>query len=401
MNTIAIRTTFILISIPCHLPGGEIDTELGTFPGGKSAKDGIILPSQHSPQRWSLRAGPILRHIGDVSFRTGISPNNIPNLFGVDTFTEPPGIGPLGATANRTYDDGFVNIGAGTPGTGLTTFWGHNNATQVQGGNMVYSRAGGERRDVTMRDSAAVTGWSDDAGWEAGPFLELTYTLEIAPNLAAGIAINFSSVNIGGSQGGLNTLSQFQQLDVYAVTAVDTYSLGGIVPPNAPFVGSFAGPGPLINNIPDSRAFPETLASTTTAQFVDSVRDDLALDLHTLGIGGNVNWMPRPQLLLAAQIGVALNLADWKAQRDELITQSNNGGPAGVFSRRTVRSDAREIIAGVYAQGNFAWILNDRWAIQGFARYDWNEELDGSVGPSSFDVDLSGWSVGAGARLSF
>ena len=40
-------------------------------------------------------------------------------------------------------------------------------------------------------------------------------------------------------------------------------------------------------------------------------------------------------------------------------------------------------------------------ALQGFARYDWNEDLDGSVGPSSFEVDLSGWSVGAGATLSF
>lgn len=395
VNVFSTALVVLLISVP--LQAGEVST---AFPSSKDAKGSIVLPDR-ATHRWSLGAGAIFRNIGDVNFRTGISPNNIPNLFGGNTFTEPPGIGPLGATANRTYDDGFVNNGAGTPGTGLTTFWGHNNASQVQGGNMVYSRAGGERREVTRRDIAAGTSWSDDAGWEAGPFLELTYTLDIAPNLSAGIAINFSSVKIGGSQGGLNTLSQFQQLDVYAVTAVDTYSLGGIVPPNAPFVGSFAGPGPLINNIPDSRALPENLASTTTAQFVDSVRDDLALDLHTLGIGSNVNWMPGPQLLLAAQFGVALNLADWKGQRDELITQSNNGGPAGVFSRRTARIDARDIVAGVYLQGNLAWILNDRWAIQGFARYDWNQELKGMIGPSSFTVDLSGWSLGAGARFSF
>lgn len=394
-----------LVALPLALSSllhaGETDIDLAALPASKDAKGPVVIPTLASAQRWSLSAGFVVRKLGDIRFNTGISPDMIPNLFGVDTFSEPPGIGSLRATADRTYDDGFVNIGAGTPGTGLTTFWEYNNATQVQGGNLVFSKAGGERRDVTMRDAAAPTGWSDGPGREAGPFLELNYTKSIQPNLSVGIAVNFSTVNIGGSQGGLNTISQFQQLDIYDVAAVDTYSLNGVIPPNAPYQGSFAGPGPLINNVPDTRAFPETLSTTTTALFVDRVRESLKVDFHTLGVGSTVHWRPRPRLLLAAQAGIALNLADWRTQRDEVITQSINGGPAAPFSRRTVRTDDKDFSLGVYLQGNVAWKLNERWAMQLVARYDWNPEIDGFVGPSSFEVDLSGWSLGAGARLAF
>lgn len=400
MNATLIAIRWMALSSLLH--AGETEIDFAALPASKDAKDSVLLypPTQTHP-RWSIGAGVLFRKVGEIDFHTGVSPGMIPNLFGVDTFTEPPGIGPLGTHANRTYDDGFVNIGAGTPGTGLTSFWGYTNANQVQGGNMVFSRAGGQRRDVTRSSTAAATGWNNDADWNAGPLLELSYSVEIQPKITAGVALNFSSVNIGGSRAGLNTISQFQQLDIYDVTAIDTFSLNGVVPPGAPFTGSFNGPNALIGNVPDSRAFPENLASSNTALFLDSVRDNLEVDLHTFGVGANVNWMPRPQLLFAAQFGVVLNFADWEAQRDEVITQSNNGGPAGIFARRSVRTDAVDILAGVYLQGNAAWIINEHWAIQGFGRYDWNEDLDGSVSPSTFTVDLSGWSVGGGARLSF
>jgi hypothetical protein len=396
------RRAILSITLAGLLHAGESGIDLAALPASDDAKDSVLLrPPVAAPQPWSLAAGPIFRKIGEIDFRTGISPGMIPNLFGADTFTEPPGIGPLGATADRTYDDGFVNIGAGTPGTGLTTFWSYDRANQVQGDNLVFSRTGGERRDVTMQNTAAATGWDSDADWEAGPFLELTYSVPIRTNLTGGFALNFSSVNLGGAQSGLNTLSQFQQLDIYDVTALDTFGLNGIVPPAPPYAGSFDGPGALLGNVPDSRTFPEALASTTTAPFIDSVHDHLDVDLYTLGLGGSLTWTPRPQFLLSAQAGLAINLADWSAQRDEVITRSNNGGPAGLFSSRTVQSDEREVLAGFYLQGNAAWMLSEHWAIQGFARYDWNQDLDGSVGPSSFNVDLSGWSIGAGARLSF
>lgn len=370
-------------------------------PASKDAIDAAELTSPFPTKRWALNGGVSFRKIGDVDFVTGISPDMIPNLFGMDTFTPPPGIGPADATADRTYDDGFVNIGAATPGSGLTTYWGYMNASQVQNGDLVYARVGGERRDVTIHDTAAVTGWNDDADWETGPFLELTYSVPIRPNLTAGFGVNFMSTDIDVSRGGLNTISQFQQLDVYDVTAIDTYPLNGIIPPGPGYEGSFAGPGPLLGNVPDSRAFPETLASTDTALFLDSIRDVLDLDLYTFGLGGTLNWIPHPQFFVAAQAGVALNLADWNGYRNELITQSDNGGPATDFSRRTVRADDQEVLWGLYLQSSLAWRLSETWALHGFARYDWNEDLEDRIGPSSFEVDLSGWSVGAGISLTF
>lgn len=380
---------------------GELGPGAPQPPAADAGAKAAVAATPAPAWRWTLGAGVTFRRIGGIRFDTGVSPDQIPNLYGADTFTPPPGIGPADAPADRSYDDGFVHIGAATPYSGLTTFWGYAAAAQHQGDELVFSRAGGERRDVSRLRTAAATDWSHDASWEAGPILELACSADLRPGVTAGFALNFSAVSLGGGRGGLATLSDYQQLDVYHVTAVDRYALDGVVPPAAGYAGSFAGPGPLLGNLPDGRAFPESLTSTDTALFLDRVRDDLTVDFYTLGMAGTLSWAATPRLALGVQAGVALNLADWEARREEVIWSSTNGGTPDVFSRRRVDREACEFVAGAYLQGQFAWALNDRWALQGFGRYDWNEDLDGEVGPTSFRADLSGWSVGAGARFAF
>ena len=244
--------TFGLLAIGC----------LAAIPVASAGEPkGAVIEPPPAPAagRWTFSAGPLWRQLGDVRFSTGTTPSAIPPVFGGNTFTPPPGIGTLGGYADRSYDDGFVNIGAATAGTGLTTNWGHNSDAQVQGGNLVYSRAGGVRREVFAASGVALAGWSDDADTEVGPYLELSYAIPVRDGLTIGAGVNFSMINLGAGRAGLSTFSQTQTLNVYDVTAIDSYALNGVVPPLAPYAGSYAGPGPLINNIPSSRAFPETL----------------------------------------------------------------------------------------------------------------------------------------------
>ena len=180
-------------------PGASQPPDAG---GAKAATAAAPAPAW----RWSLGGGVTFRRIGGIRFDTGVSPDQIPNLYGADTFTPPPGIGPVDAAADRSYDDGFVHIGAATPYSGLTTFWGYDHAAQHQGDELVFSRAGGERRDVSRLRTAAATGWSHDASWEAGPVLELACSADLRPDVTAGFALNFSAVSLGSGRGGKKRL---------------------------------------------------------------------------------------------------------------------------------------------------------------------------------------------------
>lgn len=367
----------------------------------EGAKGAVIAPASSSSGSWKLSAGPVMRRLGAIRFKTGATEPRITSAFGSSSFTPPSGIGADTGFSDRTYDDGFVHVGAATAGTGLTTNWGYQSSSQVQGDSLVMSKAGGQRREVSMTSSAASSGWSESEETDVGPYLELSYTIPIREDLSMGVGVNFMSTNISGSQGGLNTFGQRQTVDVYDVTAVDSYGLGGVIPPQSPYSGSYTGPGPLIPNEPGDRSFQETLNNTQTTTFTDTIDEDLDLDLHTIGVGCQLEWWPSSRSFLQAGAGIAVNIADWSAERDERIMQSINGGAATEYSRRVHDSGDDDILLGFYLQAAAGWQINEAWSVQAFGRYDWNESLDGDVGNSSFDVDLDGWSSGISIGYRF
>jgi len=361
--------------------------------------------------RWTLAAGPIWRQLGDIRFNTGTSPSGISPFFGGNSYTPPPGIGPDNAFADRTYDDGFVNIDESTLGDGMTGFFGYDQASQLQfnpmeEASLVLTRAGGERRMVSAISTTAPVSWMEDADTEVGPYLELCFACPVGDGLTVGAGLNFSVINIDGSRSGLNTFSQTHFVDVFDVTATDTYPVtpGGEfgLPTPAPYAGTYNRTGrALIPNIPASRVLTETPGGSRRANFYDVVAEGLDLDLYTIGLGGQVAWLPCPSCFLRAEGGVAINLADWDARRDEQILFAIDRGPYTEYSRRTLNSDDNDVLFGLYLQAAIGWQINDNWSLQAFGRYDWNESIDGTVGPSTFSVDLDGWSAGIAAGYRF
>ena len=47
------------------------------------------------------------------------------------------------------------------------------------------------------------------------------------------------------------------------------------------------------------------------------------------------------------------------------------------------------------------WTITENWLFSAFGRYDWSDSLSGSVGSSSFSVDLSGYTLGGAFTFAF
>ena len=331
-----------------------------------------ITPAPEAPSPWRIGAGVMWRNIGELS----VHPNLQNGPFASRFFIAPPGAGEAGAFANRTYEDGFVNIGAATPATGLTTNWGYQSNNQVSGGSLNQTLSGGTAQTLP--------GFStDEKDSNPAPYLELSYLRPIRPDLVAGFTTNLSLVSLDG-----RTASAMNKS---SVSIADHYALGGVIPPSAPYTGSFAGPGPLLNNQPTSRDFILTPNGTSNYNFANDT------DLYSLAFGGEIHWLPAESYYFGIGTGAVLNLADWNASWSVPVPNANGIGTTSVGGANS----GDDFLWGLYLKGSAGYRINAQWSCEGFFRYDWNEALRSSVCPSAFELGLTGWSVGFGLVYQF
>jgi hypothetical protein len=329
-----------------------------------------IIPAPDAPSPWRIGTGMMWRNIGGLSVNPNLQNGPFANRF----FIAPTGAGVANTFANRTYDDGFVNIGAATQGSGLTTNWGYQGGSQVNGGSLNYTLSGGA--DQTLPSSG-----KDDEDTNPAPCLELSYLRPIRPNLLAGFTATLSLVGLDG-----RTTSTMNHS---SVSIADQYALGGVIPPSAPYSGSFAGPGPLIHNQPSSRDF--ILIPNGTNQYIFSHDTDL----YSLAFGGEIHWQPAESCYLGFGTGAVLNLADWNASWRATLPDTTGATAVGLAN------NGEDFLWGLYLKGSAGYRIDERWSIEGFFRYDWNESLHASVSPSTFELGLTGWSAGFGVGFHF
>jgi hypothetical protein len=171
---------------------------------------------------------PEWNHFG-VDFQLGL---NIKARFSNIGSTAGQPLPPPAVHADHTYSDGFVRLDSSGDRGGLTWNWGYQNASQVSGSGTLLMHA--------MSTDGATSAINDDP--RLG--MELNYARDLG-QVASGrwglkAAIGFTDVKIRDSQpltGNVNLIT-------------DAYSLNGITPPQAPYAGSFSGPGPTIGDTP-------------------------------------------------------------------------------------------------------------------------------------------------------
>jgi hypothetical protein len=372
-------------------------------PSPKSAKDAkdILLPPL-SRTRWTLGAGLSLRNIGAIDFKTGVTNLTIPMLYQAGN-TPVPGIGAPTGLAPRAYNDGFVRPDARSPNIGRTSDFGYQNAaTQITGNTLSYQATGGERRDVMRTTSSAATGWSDDRDWELAPYLKLSQLTDLGNGWSAGPTIHFNFTSIEGSRNGLNTILGREQLDIYDVAATDAYDTSGLILPLGNFIGAPNIPNsPLLPAVPASRTLTPTLRSTDVAQWTDSINESLDVNVWGLSLGAEAAYQANNKFYATIGAGFALNVTDWEAQRSDRVLQQINNGPPTQISSRNARNIGSSILWGFYLQSAAGYQVTKEFSVEANLRYDLTEELSGKVGNSSFEVDLSGFSVGLGGNYTF
>ncbi len=232
------------------------------------------------------------------------------------------------------YDNGFVQPDAGGTGSGLTWNWGYENAGQISGDTINYERYS------NLPHAGVFTSGSDDPllggevifGVEFGRFKvgarEWSWGAELGYSLTP-----FKVSNTSSAGGTVNYLSA-------------SHGLGGIVPPVAPYQGTFEGPGPVINLNPTTST---AISSAATSAFEGTLESDL----HLVKIG---LWMELPltQTLAAAlSLGYSSVYADTQFDFREAITIADAGIPALGVTDASI--GASEWQGGFYAELRGTW----------------------------------------------
>jgi hypothetical protein len=384
-------------------------------PVGKSpvtGKDSAKIPvERRGGWEWRVGAGPSYRSLGGVGFRSGhysaasmVAPVQPLHAGYQQTGQETSNAGPATSFADRRYRNGFVFIddSTATPGSflpGTTAYWGYEDNSQVRSGDLEYD-AGVYRDSRGSEDSAAYprTWESDLAGGAVALHAEAIY--ELPNGLRVGGSLGYLLMTQNISRSG-STFSGSLKLNERLFSVSDLYDLQGVVPPVAPYAGTFSHPGtaPLIDNIPSERRYTRTADASQTVDFANRIQQSFDLTLHTISLGPVVEYQ-RGSLSASVSLGLALNVAAWDAGFRESLQRTQGGRTTRQRSWQR-SSSGTDLLPGFFLQGNMAWQLSERWSVSAFGRWDWCGDLEGEVGPAEFSADLGGATVGGSVTITF
>jgi hypothetical protein len=224
------------------------------------------------------------------------------------------------------YDDGYNRVDAAGNAGGQTQFWGYENAGQVTEDQIVmssYSSSGMGRIDEV----------TDAPHWGA----ELTYARELGWN---------GSYWWGVEMGLSWTLLSFKEQATTQGDATllrDTYALNGVMPPGAPYAGTFGGGGPLLSDDPQ-RTFQTLSGGAQTMG-----KYELDGSMYVLRVGLVYETPFTSWLTLQFGGGVAGGLVESEFSFEE---STNLVGVRQVVTRGSDRSE--DFVGGAYAQAGMA-----------------------------------------------
>lgn len=379
------------------LPGGEMAAGMG--PAAPA------LPAAKDRTHFRISAGAAYRSIGDVRFSSGSRSGSVRLPFLATALAKgSPPVGPQDSYADRAYLNGFVRQDAGTANDGTTWNWGYQDGGQTSGpdGNRSLTFQGqspSRSRDREIRSDRDPGSWGVE-GDGAVPVIQLDWNYDLSPELSPGLSLQYSFLSFDGQQD-LNSFNIFQTQASHEVKVTDVYNTGGIVIPQAPYEGSYDGPGPLIDNRPSGRRFHKGRPiDRSEVHFYNRIAESLEVRLHQFTFGPTVATRFGPvQLGLGA--GLSLNIADWEATRTETLYVKKDRQAARIYRRWSDQANGIHGLPGVYLQLAATLPLTPRLRVTAYGNHDWSRTLTGQVGPSQFHIDPTGWTLGGMIGYSF
>jgi hypothetical protein len=345
----------------------------------------VLIPFRPLPGQWRAHGGYTLRSLGSLRAHT----SSLALASGLPSYLVPSSTGSLlGAAAgigSRYYDDGFVSTDPITPATGTTVFFGYDNDSQVEGGEIAY-HGSGTRQELS--ETLSLTPEADTVYLSNGIVLGAAWEAAL-PHSKLHAGLDFSLTLVGGSDTlDRRTFVLDQRLDTYAFQVTDRYSTGGVLLPGAPFVGAPTNLGPEISATP-TRSIEEQRAGTQTVRFFDRVRDNLDVTLATLSLGPTLRYDYKGWEVRGSA-GLELNLLSWEAESEQTLYAAVNGGNAKAIARWRHRRAGADILPGFYLQAGATHVISDRWSASMALRYDWSRQFRTRVGGSQLGLELSG-----------
>lgn len=331
-------------------------------------EDAITVPGATSPWRFGAGYAPL---IGLETEFTGLG------TFNRNFNAQPPGGG-----RNYNYDNGFVRLDSSGNKDSATWNWSYQDAGQFDPG-------GGGSMSYTLTSSSADASATEDGENASG--------VECYTYFDMGAATFPQLKDLGatwGFRGGLH----YAHVDVDSSAALnsgtfvltDRFKLGGVVPPAAPYTGTFNGPGPLIGDAP---------VRSTTAGAAALVAGSRELDVHltTLSFGSylEIPVCRRFSMLFEGGLNAAIASGDYDFQSATTITGLGTKNSSGSDSDTSILPGAYLGLSGVYQ-------LNPNWAIQASGRYQYLDDF--TLGDNGSEAELSFGSafiLSLGATYSF
>lgn len=275
------------------------------------------------------------------------------------------------------YDDGFVREDISGLSTS-TTFWEYTDGSQ-------YDPAGGGFLDLSIRD---IPGTASDREREDAGGVDFFVRRDIGDFSARGHQFQW------GWQARLNytpiDIASRQSLSLEARETTDRFPFTGVIPPLAPYTGSFGGPGPLLNT-----GATRSIGSAAEGALVTGSRR-LEADLFALSLGPWLEISPTPRLSLQLEGGLNLALIDGRYSQQS-VTSS---GPL----MATVQSNGsdHELAPGFYLGGGASYRLRENLEVYFSARYEYLDDFSIDAGSSSAELSFDdSFMISTGLFFSF
>ena len=331
-------------------------------------------PGHVTPEDVGCDCGETLNRFG-ISYRPGFNIDaKFKNIGGFAPANNP---GRAIGGVDHFYDDGYNRVDSNNNAGDKTTFWGYDNATQLQGNTVVMSST-----------SAPGNGVSKDRSNDPQHGAELTYNRQLG--------------KIGhakwGVEGGFNftdvTIRDNGTLFGAALRTSDAYTIPDSVPPiilpPAPYRGPFNGMGtaPVLGATPF-----RTVTRIPSGSRVDGNRDFDA-DIYGLRVGPYVELPLNDRLAVAVSGGFALLYVDSDFRYNETVTAP--GSPAQTRRGRGSHSD---FLPGGYFGANILFALDERINLSGGAQFQSSGTYTHKENGKEAQLDLSQavfFSVGLG-----
>ena len=264
---------------------------------------------------------------------------------------------------------------------GQTWYWGYDDSSkQISGNTILMSKtAGGGASRTTSEDADPAFGGEVVYSRHLGDVGRCKYGFELAGNF----------INVGINDNRKVPVAVTRTTDAYPFT---DGTLPPIATPDAPYQGSFEGPGFLIGATPVS-------SKTTTSSDGSSSTGHRNFDANLWGlrVGPYLEYPVSQKFNISISGGFAGAFVDAKADWSESLSIAGVAGP-----KVSGKGTDTDFLIGAYIAGNAGYAFDEHWSVVGSVQFQYLEDYSSKFGGRTVSMDLAhGIFVTIGVGYSF